>query len=93
MFFENAKSGKWVFQILLIVGCDIDGKFSSWRALLISFNKEISVYVDGRNIKGVDVPSSSTCHVCFSEKSELSITILCNISMATKEKNFIEKTD
>ena len=67
---------------MLIVGCDIDGKFSSLRASLISFNKEIWVYVDGNNLKGVDVPYSSTCHVWFSEKSELSITISCNISMA-----------
>ena len=45
---------------------------------MISFNKELLVYVDGNNLKGVDIPSSSTCHVWFGEKSELSITILCN---------------
>ena len=51
VFFENATYGKWVFQILLIVGCDIDRKLSSWRASLISFNKELLVYVDGTILK------------------------------------------
>ena len=81
VFFENATSGNWVFQILLIVGRDIDGKLSSWRASLISFNKELWLYVDGSNLKEADLPSSSTCRVWFGEKFELSITILCNIYM------------
>ena len=60
-----------------------------WSLLTKKFQCMLMV----ENIKGADVLSSSTCRVCFSEKYELSITILCNISMVVKEKKFIEKND
>ena len=58
-------------------------KIELLKSLIDLFNKEIWVYINGSSIKGADVPSYSTCCVWFSEKFELSMTILCNISMVS----------